>query len=275
MANKENIGTPLKTRSCSDNFDWKEHCFICNGKCDPNCKSSSNGYTRSWSYVENSISTDHNSIYNKVLKTALDINDTTIIDRLSSVPNGDLVSVEARYHRRKGCLATYLSYARTDGRTPPKNVPSETDKYNKIYKLAAERLKEEYTHSIVVQNKVYYLSTLKERFNQVATAEGCKTAHSYKSSYLKKLLSDIWPEITFIHNPGKSDLVCSCNKSINDAIRETKQFEQTIQDNNECSYNITEPEPESDETIVHKAIGILRKRILDYNSKRDTYSAAY
>ncbi|WAR16171.1 hypothetical protein MAR_030765 [Mya arenaria] len=142
------------------------------------------------------------------IKTALQINDKTIIDRLSAVANGDLVAVEARYHRRKGCLATYYSYARTCGRTQPKT----------------------------------------------------------------KLLGAIWPEIAFVHQHGKSDLVCSSNKTIGEAIREAKQIEQIIQHDNECSYeNTTESEPETDETIVHKAIGILRRRVMDYNSTVDMY----
>jgi hypothetical protein len=51
--------------------------------------------------VETSISSDSNSIYRKVLDIATAINDVAIIDRLASVPNGDLVAIEARYHRKK------------------------------------------------------------------------------------------------------------------------------------------------------------------------------
>jgi len=36
-----------------------------------------------------------------VLDIATAINDVAIIDRLASVPNGDLVAIEARYHRKK------------------------------------------------------------------------------------------------------------------------------------------------------------------------------
>ena len=51
--------------------------------------------------VETAISSDSNSIYHKVLDIATAINDVAIIDRLASVPNGDLVAIEARYHRKK------------------------------------------------------------------------------------------------------------------------------------------------------------------------------
>jgi len=47
------------------------------------------------------ISSDSNSLYRKVLDIATAINDVAIIDRLASVPNGDLVAIEARYHRKK------------------------------------------------------------------------------------------------------------------------------------------------------------------------------
>ncbi|WAQ95803.1 DHGL-like protein [Mya arenaria] len=162
---------------------------------------------------------NHNSIYHKVLKTALQINDKTIIDRLSAVANGDLVAVEARYHRRKGCLATYYSYARTGGRTPPKTVFIESDKYSEIYIKAAERLKEECEHSIVVQNKVFYLSTLRERFIQVATDAYKKPSQSptpvFESSVTLDEINSVEPNAVkcarlkeLLYSLGRSSVFC-------------------------------------------------------------------
>ncbi|WAR05180.1 CE164-like protein [Mya arenaria] len=74
---------------------------------------------------------DHKTIYHEELKTALDINNKRIIDRIRMQhANGNLVADEAHYHRRKGCRATYYSYARTDGRTPPKPVFNNSDQYS-------------------------------------------------------------------------------------------------------------------------------------------------
>jgi len=66
----------------------------------------------------------------------------------------------------------------------------------------------------MVENKVYFLSTLKDRFVQLAIDEGCTSAHSYKSNSLKKLLNSIWPEISFVHHHGKSDLVLHIKQSV-------------------------------------------------------------
>jgi hypothetical protein len=186
--------------------------LFCGGKCDPNYQSSSKGYSRSWSYVESSVS-EKDSIYHKVLKIAKKLNDTTMIDRLTCVSNGHLVAVKARYLRRKGCLASYYSYKQSGS----KNVNSETDKYNQMYKTFAIKLKEEYKHSVEVGKKVFYLSTLRERFIKIASEEGCQNAHCYKTTYLKKLLETIWPDITFVHQHGKSDIVCSSFTTVGNA----------------------------------------------------------
>ncbi|KAH3697270.1 hypothetical protein DPMN_084762 [Dreissena polymorpha] len=106
MENQANIGaTPLKTRSSRGNFDWNTQCFICGENCNPNRDNSSRGYSRSSSLVETVDSVDPaNSINKKLLEIPLQTNDTTIINRLTTVANGDLVAVNARYHRQKGCL---------------------------------------------------------------------------------------------------------------------------------------------------------------------------
>ncbi|WAR13567.1 hypothetical protein MAR_027747 [Mya arenaria] len=94
-------------RSASNAFDWKSQCFICGEKCDTIRDPSNKRPGRSWSMVETSIDSSHNSTYSKVLKAAEIKNDTSLINRLRSVSNGDLVALEARYHRKKGCLTKY------------------------------------------------------------------------------------------------------------------------------------------------------------------------
>ena len=73
---------------------------------------------------------------------------------------------------------------------------------------------------------------------------------------------------TFIHQHEKPDLVCSSSLTINDAVRKSKEMEQVIQDDNECSYDeLPESEDDTDEAVVHKAMGILRRRIIENNPK--------
>lgn len=89
------------TRSkASQNFNWKENCFICGEKCNPKNRST-------WSMVQTAINRKL-QLYLQVLEAAQIRDDKNVISRLLSA-NGDLVAVEARYHRTKGCLAKYIS----------------------------------------------------------------------------------------------------------------------------------------------------------------------
>jgi hypothetical protein len=274
MNDKENLRAPLKTRSTSVNFDWKSLCFICGENCNPKRDNTSRGFSRSWSFVESAISSDSKSKYQKVLDVAIAINDVAIIDRLTSVPNGDLAAIEARYHRQKGCLTKYYAqntYAFAACTQNKNNSNDQTISYSKI----AMKVKHEFQNLIMVDKKVYNLSTLKNRFNEIAEADGCRDAKSYKSYNLKKLFEKLWPEISFIHQHGKPDLVCSSSLTINDAIRESKKskkLEQVLQHDQECSYDeLPEAENDTEESVVHKAIGILRRRIIENNSKLEDH----
>ncbi|KAH3792883.1 hypothetical protein DPMN_146384 [Dreissena polymorpha] len=52
----------------------------------------------------------------------------------------------------------------------------------------------------------------------------------------------------------------------------SKEMEQVIQDDNECSYDeLPESEDDTDKALVHKAMGILRRRIIENNPKFDDF----
>ncbi|KAH3751245.1 hypothetical protein DPMN_185798 [Dreissena polymorpha] len=49
-------------------------------------------------------------------------------------------------------------------------------------------------------------------------------------------------------------------------------MEQVIQDDNECSYDeLPESEDDTDEAVVHKAMSILRRRIIENNPNFDDF----
>ena len=48
-------------------------------------------------------------MYTKVLRAVKQRSDDDMLARLRDVPNGDLVDVEARYHRTKSCYAKYVT----------------------------------------------------------------------------------------------------------------------------------------------------------------------
>jgi len=52
--------------------------------------------------VESAVDRDaKETTYTRMLQAAHDKNDVAMIRRLNGVPNGDLVAIEARYHRKK------------------------------------------------------------------------------------------------------------------------------------------------------------------------------
>lgn len=90
---------PLR-RSCMHSFEWKANCFICGEPCNPKQRST-------WSLVQSAINKNSN-IYLNVLKGAEEKQDHKMITRLVGLANGDLVAVEARYHRTKNCYSKYI-----------------------------------------------------------------------------------------------------------------------------------------------------------------------
>ncbi|WAR13284.1 LOW QUALITY PROTEIN: hypothetical protein MAR_027464, partial [Mya arenaria] len=94
------------------------------------------------------------------------------------------------------------------------------------------------------QNNVYKLTDLRKRFIEIAREDFGDNKHT------EVLLQDVWPELTFVYQNGKSDLVCSKFVTVGEALRDYKELEQSFHDET------------SDESIVHKAVGVLRRRIL-------------
>ena len=80
-------------------FSWKKNCFICGDNC-------SSKHRKTWSKIEGTIS-ETSKLYSKLLEISELKDNKELHTRLLSL-KGDLVAVEARYHRNKGCLASYI-----------------------------------------------------------------------------------------------------------------------------------------------------------------------
>ena len=79
------------------------------------------------------------------------------------------------------------------------------------------------------------------------------------SRILLKLLqsSDIWKEkVSFLPQPGESYLVCDKTISVAEVLKELSKYQSkdTLQEDDIAK-------EESDDAVVHKAVGILRKRM--------------
>ena len=113
-----------------------------------------------------------------------------MLTRLNSAPNQDLVAAEARYHRKKNCLATYLntaSIAAAQNQTPTESPHID----------AIEKLIEEFKPSIEKDNCVILLSTLRKRLWEILEEKGVKDVQGYSSQRLKVQLQKLWPEVVY------------------------------------------------------------------------------
>ena len=87
---------------------------------------------------------------------------------------------------------------------------------------------------------------------------------SYTSQKLKRQLSKEWPEISFIAQAGASDFVCSKDISVGDALHKANELTKLLEASADMDTGDFEQAPVqmTDESIVHQAVGILRKRIM-------------
>ena len=93
------------------------------------------------------------------------------------------------------------------------------------YRSAAFQLKE-YEECIMTHKKVVQLE-LKKRFIEIAREDFCDDVEFYRSCHFKILLQGVWPELTFVYQNGKSDLVCSKEVTVGEALRYYKELEQS------------------------------------------------
>ena len=183
-----------------------------------------------------------------------------MLNRFQGVPNGDLVAFEARYHRIPACFAKY-----TDCQKFP--VPGKDTRSSNAYVIAARQLKDGFQNAIMVEKSVFQLRALETRFCELASEVGIETTDSYTAFNFKRLLKTFWTELSFIPQPGRSELVCSSSITVSEALSKANEFRRELKEFawdelvNEQSELYTGTF-ESDDSAIHKAIAILRKMIL-------------
>ena len=169
-------------------------------------------------------------------------------------PNGDLVAVEARYHRDKGCLRTYIN----ERNVKAANTTPDLSSHVKV----CEMLKIELYQAVVHEKRV-----CKERFIEIAYENKFLVNSNIATNSFKNILSSTWPELRLIERKGKTDLVCIDMMSVEEAVLRLVNIETEL--SKSCEYEeVIETFDEgisySDETsIVHKAAVILRNRVVN------------
>lgn len=112
---------------------------------------------------------------------------------------------------------------------------------------------------------IYELSTLKERYFEIAREKEITVNSEISSFYFKRLLNQIWPELRFFSRSGLTDIVCSNDVTVDEALRRTVTLGKTLHEMNEdFTEQLLETSPESNEdlSVLHQAAVILITRVL-------------
>ena len=249
----EDIPCTLTRSQMSAEFDWKIHCFICGEPCFASHRN--RDAKRNWSMVETSIDNKAENLYKKVLAAAEQKTDLRMIARLHGIGNGDLVAVEARYHQRKNCLTHYISWRNI-------SASRKEEKRENAHNRLITKIKEEYCKPIIDSKEVFLLTSIKSRFMELAQDDPeFDILQMYTAQKLKKKLMQQWPELCFIPQPGLSDIVCSASVSVGEALVKANHLAKVLQDVSKDENTEVELNEPSDNSVVHAAVGILRRRI--------------
>lgn len=245
-----------RSQNVDSKFDWKQNCFVCGETCHEKRRSE-------WSLVESAINNKSANIYMKMLEAAEMRDDQQMLARLHSLPNGDLVASDARYHRKKGCFPTYVNQ---------RNISAlKSEDQNDFAKNLIKYMTDMFYEQIVTEKQVFLISTLTTECQKHLKAQGVHNFAKYRTSYLKSLLNQHWDEVTFISQSGFSDLVVSTSITVGDAIRKAHVLEKHVMLQQEDEVQACEEKLLDEDSIVHKAVGILRKRISLIQSPQNEY----
>ena len=165
--------------------------------------------------------------------------------------------------RKKNCLLRYTN------RIYIAKAKQES-KDQTAFQKAIERIVEDFSTPILARREVFLLTSLRSRFQELAIEYEIEHPESYTSQKLKNHLIKVWPEVSFVSQPGMSDLVYSKDISVGDALCKAKRLTHVLKDISntldfqEASVD-TSVDETTDENIVHRAIGILRRRLKNTN----------
>lgn len=102
------------------------------------------------------------------------------------------------------------------------------------------------------------------------SALGVSNCHSVRNLKVK-LINHFGGKLSFISQPGKSDLVCSRDIIIIDALRQVAQLQVHVNETGECEIESVAQNSENDAVILHRAAGIIRKLVSGLTFQSEGY----
>ena len=183
----------MGTRSSSEQpIRYKHQCFIC-------CKERDK--KGEWKLLLITDLEGHKPIQQK----ARSLHDEVMLKRLHMFDSGsiDIVAADFRYHR--SCMTTYMNKRITGAKQQAENDP---------YNDAFEKLISEIEAALFLENKVFYITTLRNQYRTYLTEHGVSNAMAYKSFCLKRRLLNYYQtgdicKVRIVPQKGTSSLICS------------------------------------------------------------------
>ena len=185
----------------------------------------------------------------------------------------DVIASEAQYHN--SCLATYVSKTNLGKFSKPKEkkIASTSSERNEkeVYNDAFKKLTNSIESDLLQNGKAFLLSSLLDMFKSYLPEEYSNT--SFRSDSLRsKLLKHYGDRIAIQsqYGQGKSSIVLSSKITLNDAIKAaTKLKEQLKESQIDCDseFDILDTDERDIKSLIHSAVGCLRKEMEKMTSK--------
>lgn len=202
----------MGTRSSSEQpIRYKHQCFIC-------CKERDK--KGEWKLLLITDLEGHKPIQQK----ARSLHDEVMLKRLHMFDSGsiDIVAADFRYHR--SCMTTYMNKRITGAKQQAENDP---------YNDAFEKLISEIEAPLFLENKVFYITTLRNQYRTYLTEHGVSNAMAHKSFCLKRRLLNYYQtgdicKVRIVPQKGTSSLICSSSLSIGELLAEVNRLKQDL-----------------------------------------------
>ena len=157
------------------------------------------------------------------------------------------------------------------------NIASKVSqlKTTNIHKQAVHMLIEEFRSPIIEESNVFLLTTLRDRFRDLLKQLGHDNPEAYSSQKLKLKLEKEWPEMYFVSQSGASDCICSSKISVSDALHKAAELTKLINDFDEFQDIVYKDRMiMSENSIVHPAVGIIRRGVMQTKALAGEYHSA-
>ena len=219
------------SRDQASGFNIRQECFIC---------------SKSWKKGDKLtliVTGTGENTRQKVLSAAIARKDDLLFHRMIAHP--ELFAFDEKYHR--SCYAHFISE-----RNIQAAQSKQRDSIESTLDTDFQILVSDIQQTILSKQKtVATLSQIKANYEEKLLESG---RHVYSWKLKEKLNQHFQGEIVFIERRGLSDIVCSSEVTVGDALRKASELHENIQEDEMYTYGLSVPvvpvSPETDEKRI-------------------------